>query len=166
MAAVVVTGIYPRISTADVMEQGVRWECGQDALSIKQFSADGGGGQEGPFKTHETVDSAVWNIDRTDRDSFPIVKQCKIGIHKITTVISEGCASYDGIGISISIYSDAEVEVNRSAKWNAANKIYSDRPSFISAAIFGDWCWKTTDPFFSEISVRKGEGNGLIGEIR
>src|SRR5579863_3428304 len=82
-------------SVADELEQGVQYSCSSTEVRLVSIWKDGGG-QENPFNESDTEAAALWNIDRLRR-RLPILKVCRVGKHKITTVISKQCASGNGI---------------------------------------------------------------------
>lgn len=146
MGAFLLSPGAPQIARADELEEGVKYQCSASAVSIEDFSKDGGG-MEDPFPVFETDTKAVWNIDRIDRKRLPIIKQCKVGAHQIATVISERCAVETGIAISVSIYIDTQLNVD------SKNKVVADHDPIVNAATFGLLCWTTKDPAFSAISI-------------
>jgi hypothetical protein len=146
MTALLLCPATPQVARADELEEGVEYQCSASGVSIEHFSKDGGGMEE-PFPAFETDTNAVWNIDRIDRQRLPIIKQCKVGAHQITTVIFERCAVETGIAISVAIYSDTQLTID------AKKKVVANHDPIVNAAIFGFLCWSMKDPAFSAISI-------------
>ena len=136
----------PDTVKADVLEQGITYNCSKTEVSVESFTKDGGG-QEEPFLVFESEKNATWNIDRLTR-KLPIVKTCAIGIHEISVVISEHCAADDGVAVSVAIFSDTKIVVSGKDKIDASN------PPLAQAVTFGFSCSHTTEAFFTKIVVR------------
>ena len=77
---------YYQDSVADELEQGIRYSCPSSEVRLESIWKDDGG-QENPFNESDTETAALWNIDRLRR-KLPILKVCRLGKHRITTVIS------------------------------------------------------------------------------
>ena len=143
---------------ADELEEGLRYTCDHTGLTIDDFSADGGG-QEAPFEVSDADSRAVWNVSRIDPKRLPIVKQCRVGAHRVTAVISERCATGSEISVSVAVYSDSQITVNQSAQWFSLDKVKADHAPILNAVLFGFLCEKTTEVVFSKIVVKPDPSN-------
>jgi hypothetical protein len=150
----------PSKSSADELEQGIRYSCSSTEVKLESVWKDGGG-QNNPFKESDTEGSALWNIDRLHRE-LPILKVCMVGKHKVTAVIFKQCVAGNGIGTSAAMYIDKEVSVGQLG----AAAADGSHP-FIEAQIFGSACASSSDEFFNEIVVRlakPGEKDAPAGD--